>query len=645
MIKVLTKILLTCTLFTTDVYSDVKLPALIGNGMVLQRDTNIPVWGWASPNEKVTVEFNDVIYTSNTGEDGKWRINLNPQKAGGSYTMKIKGNNEIIINDILIGEVWICAGQSNMQLPISFVQEKYKKEIETSHNSNIRMYFVVRNSSLTPIDTLGTEKWQSANPTSILKYTATGYFFARQFYEKHKIPVGIIQACWGGTPIQAWISKTGFNAFSDYLSQINTFDAQKEIEIQKQAVTIKNNWFLNIQKDEKVRPESLTDIKQNTVDNWKDIKVPVLFKNVDFTNYAGVTWLRKEAYLSDSVAGKKAILFLGNIINIDSTYVNGKFVGHSADRYKLRKYNIPENILRSGRNIIAIKVISIGESPAGGMVANKPYQLIIGKEIFNLEQKWQYKQISKGEPMPALPSKQSQPTVLYNGMVAPLIPYAIRGVLWYQGESNVSNPTEYRELFPALIKDWRKQWSQGEFPFLYVQLSNYGFVRNRPTESKWAELREAQTKALLLPNTGMVVSHDLGDWNDVHPLNKKDIGKRLELVAEKVAYGNTEIISNGPIYYSKTIKGNKIILSFREVGSGLTTKNGTNKLQHFAIAGNDGKFIWAEAKIIDKNKVMVWNNSMKFPVVAVRYAWADNPELGNLYNKEGLPASSFRIDF
>lgn len=643
------KLIVLMLLFTMPVNivcASVKLPALISNGMVLQRDIKIPVWGWAFPGEKIKVTFNNKIYVTKTNAKGKWLVSLLPLQAGGPYVMKIAGKNEITLKNIMIGEVWICAGQSNMQLPMSFVREKYEKEITTSSNPNIRMFFVGRNASFSPVDTLSPAAWESASPQTILRYTAAGYFFAREFYKKHHIPIGLIQACWGGTPVQAWISKSGLKMFPDYLSQINTFnDPDKEKSIQQTTLTVKNNWINSIrQHDNKAAPRHFTYATINhTPDDWKTTGIPALFTSSDSNNYAGITWLRKEINIPDTLAGKPATLFLGNIINEDSTYVNGRFVGYTGDRYKLRQYHIIPSLLKPGKNLIAIRIVSIGESPAGGLVPGKAYKLVVGTKVFNLDTAWRYRQTALSKPMPVLTYKQSQPTVLFNGMIAPLIPYAMRGVLWYQGESNTNKPNEYRALFRSLINDWRSRWKQGNFPFLYVQLANFGLVDSQPAESKWAELREAQAKALSLPNTGMAVAQDLGLWNDIHPLNKQDVGKRLELAAERIAYQNHKIVYSGPVYRTKKIIGNKIILTFLNVGNGLVAK-GTDTLRHFAIAGADGKFVWAIATIVDKDKVKVYSADVRSPV-AVRYAWADNPGGANLYNSAGLPAAPFRTKF
>ncbi|MFB0525444.1 MAG: sialate O-acetylesterase, partial [Phycisphaerae bacterium] len=370
---------------------------------------------------------------------------------------------------------------------------------------------------------------------------------------------------------------------------------------------------------------------------WATMNVPGYWADHELGPVNGVVWFRKEVDIPASMADKPARLLLGRIVDADTTYVNGKIVGTVSYQYPPRIYDIPSNLLKAGRNIIVIRVIN--NSGRGGFVQDKPYQLSAAGQTTDLKGKWQYKLGAAMDPLPAKTFIEWQPLGLYNGMIAPLLNYTIKGVIWYQGESNTAKPLEYQKLFPALIADWRGRWKQGDFPFLYVQLANFMEVKDKPSKSNWAELREAQLKTLSVPNTAMAVTTDIGEWNDIHPLNKEDVGKRLALAAQKVAYGDEEVVCSGPIYQSMKVQANKIIITFTNIGSGLIAKGG-GELKHFSIAGADKKFIWAKAKI-EGDKVIVWNDDITNPVAA-RYAWADNPEGANLYNKEGLPASPFR---
>jgi len=338
------------------------------------------------------------------------------------------------------------------------------------------------------------------------------------------------------------------------------------------------------------------------------------------------------------LAGKKAKLLLGRIVDADSVFINGKFIGTTSYQYPPRRYNIPEGILKEGNNTLAVRIIS--NAGRGGFVTDKPYEIITDDTVIDLKGAWQFKLGAVMEPLASQTFIRWKPEGLYNAMIVPLLNYKIKGVIWYQGESNTDRPDEYKNLFTALINDWRKNWNEGDFPFLFVQLPNFMKARKQPSQSNWALLREVQLKTLALPNTGMAVTIDVGEWNDIHPLDKLDVGKRLELAAEKIAYKNENVVYSGPIYQTMKVEGNKIILSFTNTGSGLIAKGG--ELKTFAIAGADKKFVWANAKLED-NKVIVWNDAVANPV-AVRYAWADNPEGANLYNQEMLPASPFRTD-
>jgi sialate O-acetylesterase len=314
------------------------------------------------------------------------------------------------------------------------------------------------------------------------------------------------------------------------------------------------------------------------------------------------------------------------------------FVGTTSYQYPPRWYSLPPNVLKAGPNTVVVRVISnIGK---GGFVLDKPYQIVCEGGTIDLKGPWLYRLGARMEPLASQTFIRWKPLGLFNAMLAPLLNYAIKGVIWYQGESNAERPIEYRDLFPAVIRDWRAKWNQGDFPFLFVQLPNFMEAKDQPSESNWALLREAQLRTLSLPRTGMAVAIDIGEWNDIHPLNKKDVGKRLALAAQKVAYADDKVVYSGPIYQSMKVDGDKIIIAFTNTGSGLVARG--EELKTFAIAGSDKRFVWAKAKI-ENNRVVVWSEMVSNPV-AVRYAWADNPEGANLYNAEGLPASPFRTD-
>ncbi len=630
-------------LFSQVAFCQVRLPRLVSDGMVLQRGDSVKIWGWAAADEKVKISFSGKTYTDTTGKDGKWAVMLSELVAGGPYSMEISGSNHIILKNILIGDVWTCSGQSNMDLPMARVEERYKDVIANSKNPAIRRFFVSKRYDFnTPQEDLESGSWESANPESILRFTATGYFFAKALYEKYNVPIGLIHTSVGGSPAEAWLSEDALKEFPTHLETAEKFkDSDYLNQIANKDKAVSDAWYSLLQQKDKGLADGKKPWFDPTYDtsDWATMNVPGYWADEDLGPVNGVVWFRKEIDVPDSMTGRPARLLLGRIVDSDRTYVNGKFVGSVSYQYPPRKYDVPENLLKAGKNIIVVRVINnIGR---GGFIPDKPYQLSAAGWTIDLKGPWQHKLAATMKPLPPKTFIEWQPLGLYNGMIAPLLNYTIKGVIWYQGESNTARPLEYRKLFPALIADWRQQWNLGNFPFLYVQLANYMQAQNQPSESNWAELREAQLKTLTVPNTAMAVTIDIGEWNDVHPLNKEDVGKRLALGAQKIAYGDDTVAYSGPIYQSMKIEGNKIILAFKHIGGGLISQ-GASELKHFAIAGADKKFVWAKAKV-QGNKVIVWNDDIPNPA-AVRYAWADNPEGANLYNKEGLPASPFRTD-
>ncbi|MEW6507134.1 MAG: sialate O-acetylesterase [Bacteroidota bacterium] len=629
-------------LFFLNTHSQVKLPRLISDGMVLQRNTHIKIWGWASPNEAVNIQFIKSNYKTNADEKGEWSITLPKLKPGGPYEMKIEASNSITIKDILIGDVWVCSGQSNMELPMRRVAPLYETDIVNSSNNLIRQFTVPQKYDFNkPRTDLDNGSWQSANPESVLNFSAVAYFFAKEIYDKYKIPIGLINACLGGSPAEAWISEETLKNFQHYYNEAQKF---KDSSLIKQIETSDQQriqaWYSLLDKKDLGYKDSLrwSDPDLNTK-NWLKMNIPGYWADTEIGNVNGVVWFRKKINLPQSFSGKNAKLILGRLVDADSTFVNGRFVGNVTYQYPPRWYDVPSNLLHEGENTITVRLVN--SSGKGGFLPDKPYYLIAGNDTINLKGEWHFKLGAVMEPLGSQTFIRWKPLGLYNAMIHPLLNYRIKGVIWYQGESNTNRAMEYRKLFPALISDWRKNWGQGSFPFLFVQLANFLEARDQPSESAWALLRESQLKSLTVPNTGMAVTIDIGEWNDVHPLNKKDVGKRLALAARRLAYKEKNIVYSGPVYKSMKIKGNTIELTFENIGSGLIAHGG-NELKQFAISGEDKKFVWANAKIVN-NKIIVWSGHVSKPA-AVRYAWAYNPEGANLYNKEGLPASPFRTD-
>ncbi|WP_029272876.1 sialate O-acetylesterase [Flavobacterium sp. KJJ] len=617
-------------------YSQIKLPRLISDGMILQRDIPVKIWGWAGPNEKVEISFNKKKFQTMSSQDGNWTIVLPAQKAGGPYEMILSASNTIALKDILFGDVWLCSGQSNMELPMERVKDKYKDSIAKADNPNIRQFLVPDQYDFAKENVdLSSGEWRSVNPQNILNFSAVAYFFASEIYAKYKIPIGLINSALGGSPAECWISAEAVKKFPEYDGEYQKFkDGKLGTQIEENDRKINTDWYKSVnQQDEGLKNHwSKPDLEDS---DWATMNIPGYWADNALGNTNGAVWFRKEVDLSNLKA-TNAKLILGRIVDADSVYVNGNFVGTTSYMYPPRKYAFDPKFLKEGKNEIAIRVIN--NTGRGGFVADKPYQLIIDNDSIDLKGSWKYKLGTKMLPLPPQTFIRWKPVGLYNSMIAPLKNYGIKGVLWYQGESSTKKPAEYAALMETLINNWRTEWKQGSFPFLFVQLTNFMDPKREPGESNWAALRQQQKNILAVPNTGMAVTIDIGEWNDIHPLNKYDVGKRLALQARKVAYGEKNIVSSGPLFKEMEQKGNQLILSFTDVGSGLIAKNNA-VLRGFEIAEKDGKFVWANA-VIEGNKIKVWSDTVAQPF-KVRYAWADNPIEANLFNKEDLPASPF----
>ncbi|PZX93824.1 hypothetical protein DOS84_07675 [Flavobacterium aquariorum] len=617
--------------------ANVRMPLVFSDGMVLQRNKQIPIWGWADANEKVEIHFNKQTKTITADQNGKWMVKLDSEKAGGPFELSITGKNKILIKDILVGEVWICSGQSNMEFQM-YKTMNSKAEIEDSNYPMIRHFGVAQDLSGSPKEDLKAGKWAVCSKEAISDFTAVGFFFAKKLYAELKIPIGIINTSWGGTCVETWTSREAFERNDDFKAMISEVP---QVDMDAVFETYKKSVLDNIRKVQgfdvtMVNENQLKDLNFQDAD-WPEIKVPSLWENQQIGNIDGVVWMRKTIVLSADQAKKEAVLHLSKVDDEDVTYVNGVQVGTNNIWEAKRIYKIPAGVLKEGANVIAVR---ISDYSGGGGIYGDPADLMINFKDSNipLEGLWKFNVVQVKVAI----SPNSYPSLLYNAMIHPLIPYAFQGVLWYQGEANVWRAKQYKKAFPLMINDWRTKWNQGDFPFYFVQLSTFNeFNGNSKVGSRWAELREAQTETLKLPNTGMAVTTDIGNAKDIHPTNKQDIGKRLASIALNDVYGKKQVC-NGPMYKSMEIKGNQIILTFDSIGSGLSTTDKNVNLKGFEIAGVDKVFYAAKA-IIKNNKVIVSCEKVSNPV-AVHYGWADDDTEINLFNKEKLPASPFRTD-
>lgn len=635
--------------FNFGVWANVKLPSLVGDNMVLQRDTQIKLWGWAESGEKVTILFLNKQYSQTTGKDGKWVITLPSIPAGGPFEMVIKGNNTINIKNILVGDVWLASGQSNMEFQLQKVNNA-ETEIESANFDHIRLFSVDKSNSFQKKQECSSSGWQVCSPTTVKNFSAVAYLFGRELFDRYKLPIGLISGSIGGTPAEAWISAEGlkeFPSFQDQLSALAKLD-NKTIDTYKAQLANWTKEYESIDRGRTPNGTPWTDVNLNTSD-WSIMKQPGSWtKNRDLKGFCGTIWLRKEINLPKAFEGNLVDINLGVILISDSLFINGHFIGATNSYSINRKYSIPGNLVKSGRNVITLRIS--GANSFGGMTGLDDDLFIQqGKNRIPLSGDWLYK---TGPDLSDFPEhiiltyfnqfSPQTPTVLYNAMIEPLQTFAIKGVIWYQGETNaesMSKAKQYNLLFPALIKDWRSKWGY-EFPFLFVQLAGYKPDKSEPSDYEWAHLREAQCKALSLPNTGMATAIDIGEEQDIHPKNKQEVARRLALAAERVAY-NEKVVFSGPTFKSMKIEGTKIRLNFDNIGSGILVKDKYRNIRGFAIAGADKKFKWANA-YLDGADIIVCEETIDHPV-AVRYDWGNSPD-GNLYNKEDLPAIPFRTD-
>jgi len=618
--------------------AQLKLPRLISDGMVLQRDTELTLWGWASPGEKVILEFKDEIFQTITDENEKWEIELPPQKNGGPYTLKFSAKNEINVENVVFGDVWICSGQSNMELWMGRVREKYLDVIAESENVMIRQFLVPDKYDFKKEhNDLDGGEWTMANPQSVLGFSAVAYFFAREIYDHNQIPIGLINVALGGSPVKAWMSEEALKQFPSSYKEMQRFkDDQLIRDIEAADKQRSDSWYKIINElDQGLIAEPEWSQKGVDDHDWEIVQIPGYWIDAGAN---GAYWFRRKLNIPESHVGKPAKLWLGRIVDQDFAYINGKLVGTTGYQYPPRRYNVDSLILEEG-NTITVRVIS--QRGRGEFVPDKPYYLTVDGDTFQLSGEWKYKLGATMKPMEEQTFIRWKPGGLYNGMISPLTAYKIKGVIWYQGESNADEPESYEEAFSAMINNWRDAWNQDEeFPFLYVQLANFMEETDEPVESKWAELRQAQLETLSISNTSMAVTIDLGEWNDIHPLNKKDVGFRLALLARKLAYNETDLNASSPVPIKATFSENHVVVTFNKGSGNLTTRDGKST-KHFALSNNDKNFYWAKAEIIG-NEIKIWNDQVPNPT-SVRYAWSNNPASANLTSEVGLPVSPFEI--
>jgi sialate O-acetylesterase len=615
--------------------AEVVPAALFGDHAVLQQGVAVPVWGTAAEGEQVTVSFAGQSVTT-TACDGRWLVRLAPLAAGGPHTLTITGRNRVVISDVLVGEVWVCSGQSNMEMKLGPAQGmqpvvNWQEAVAAAELPQLRYFNVPRAHSLRPL--AGTDaRWEVCSSATAPDFSAVAFFFGRALQQARPGPLGLIHSSWGGSLAEAWMSREALDRQPDFAADLENQRLFLRDPVAAQAAAGQRlaDWYAINDSGTAAAWHALAD----TPADWGEMEVPGVWEKAGLPDFNGVVWFRREFDLPEAWAGRAAELHLGAVDDEDTTWVNGQSVGASQQWDKLRVYPVPAGRLHAGRNVVTVRVLDTGGG--GGLWGNGDAIRLVpadapGLPSISLEGKWR---LQPGPPLANLPppprntmASVATPGALFNGMIAPFQPYALRGVIWYQGESNASRAQQYRTLFPALIADWRRGWGQGDFPFLFVQIAPYKGMRPEIREAQMLTLRQS-------PHTAMVVTVDVGDEQDIHPPHKQPVGERLALAARVLAYGE-QLEYSGPLYESAEFKAGRAVLRFSHVGGGLVAPGG--ELQGFTLAGADKIFRPAKAVIVGDTVEVQGEGG------AVRYAWAGFAR-GNLFNRAGLPASPFRTD-
>ncbi len=627
----------------TSSSAQMRLSPLISDGMVIQRGVQVPVWGSAAPGASVTVTFDGRDYAARADAAGRWRVLLPARPAGGPYALRIAGpDTTVTIEDVLAGDVWLCSGQSNMELALADARDG-ARETAAAQDARIRHFKVPRGWAEAPRGELAGGAWESAAPARAGSFTAVGYFFARALRQHLDVPIGLINSSWGGSRIEAWMSGPALGLDSAALA--GSWAGQRAQAERVQAALRARIGELPRRDAGLVDGRALWAGPDLDDAAWAALPVPGLWESAGYDGLDGVAWYRTTFELTAEEAARGVRLGLGKIDDSDVAWVNGQEVGRTALAYNRPRVNeVPAAALRPGRNVLAVRVEDFGGG--GGIWGDSALLYVESAPLRRpLAGAWKFRVGAVFDNHDD--TKNQVPTALYNRMIHPLLEYPIKGVLWYQGESNADRASDaraYAAQFQAMIRDWRSGWRQPALPFLFVQLPNYMPADSQPAESAWALLRQSQSAALALPATAQVVALDLGEAGDIHPRNKQDVGGRLALAARKVAYGEN-LVHSGPTYLGHEVRGGRVLVRFANVGGGLVARGATAEGSGpggFALAGADRHFVWAHAAI-EGDRVVVWSERVSDPV-AVRYGWGNNPDRANLFNREGLPAAPFRTD-
>ena len=615
------------------------MPRIFADAMVLQRDQPITLWGWSAPGSTVRVRIDRDSRLANADKSGAWTATLPPRPAGGPFRVVVAARGDsLVFANVLVGDVWVASGQSNMEFPVS-QSANADAAIAAANDSTIREFKVPTSWANAPERDLAGGSWLPADRQHVGAFSAVAYFFAKHLRPSVGVPICIINTTWGGSNIETWISRAAQHLDDDAWAAIQQGEANRDRAVRDSLRAVLGNVLPEIDSG---LVDGVARWADPTLDEqaWRAIRVPAYWESQGFPGLDGVAWYRVDFTLEASELRSGVTLTFGAIDDDDMTWVNGVEVGRTSGYNVRRSYNVPATALHPGRNVLAMRV----SDWAGGGGINEATALIVGGTRRSLDGTWKFRvgRVTVGADGQRI---NKIPTVLYNKMVYPMLPLSIKGVLWYQGESNANNARQamdYREQFATLIRSWRREWSRGrnQFPFLWVQLPGYGKPDSLPqSQPGWALQRESMEAALSMPKTGRAIAIDLGGATELHPRNKEDVGARLALVGRKVAYGQS-VETSGPTFRSMTMRGDTAIITFAYADKGLIARGG--ELGGFAIASADRRFEWAKARIAG-NRVLVWGEGVRAPV-AVRYAWANYPEKANLYGANGLPAGPFRTD-
>lgn len=619
---------------------ELNLPKVFGDNMVMQRDTFIRVWGWGTPGEKVRIQIGNEMFTANVSQEGRFEAQMGPFQAGGPHTMIVKSGSKLIkLESIYFGEVWLCGGQSNMQFTIDMLKISAPEALEDG-DRKIHYFNVQVDTDRVPAEDVAGGSWQVVNEKTIGNLSGTAYYFAKYLYDSLRVPIGLISSNLGATSIETWMSAEALDTIPEFRDIVRktTGDGKNKVQLLQNLAAFRQSWdSTHYMNETGIRKKWY--LPETDINTWKDISIPNFWEYDGFENHNGFGWFRREFDKPAGISGSHWHLALNQIAAFDIAWVNGIKVGETFGGRNWRNYSVPAGLLKEKGNTIVVRIFDAGG--LGGMYTNAFW----GNPVLNGN--WKYK-ISDSVSMDTFPlppvadmSFFTHPTSLYNANIAPLTKFRIKGAIWYQGESNEARAVEYSNLLKTLVNDWRKQWNQGDFPFLVVQLANHRQVPEKPGDSQWAELRASQMSVLEIRNTGIASAIDIGDADDIHPRDKKTLGFRLAMIALEKTY-HRKLNSMGPVFQAVKISKQKALIEFSFKGKCLLSKQKDGKLRGFTIAAEDGVFYNAEA-ILKGSLIEVRSELVPNPKY-VRYAWADNPGPLDLYDEAGLPAFPFRTD-